>query len=137
MFDALLRTDGPVIEIGSGYGTAVLAAYCDQYRVLTSVETNPFWFAYILQRANPWYLCYREIPAEGSWDVALIDGPAAGRQAAIEALRERVKILVVHDVESEGYGYDFTGFDVVRWGPLPETAVLTARSPLPSHPFPA
>lgn len=127
LFDSLLKTTGAVIEIGGGYSTAVIAAYCHQYRVLTTVETDQWWFGFLLSSANPWHLVVKEIPAEGLWDVALIDGPAETRQKAIEALRNRAKILVVHDVEhEEGYGYDFSGFDVERWGPMPETAVLKA-----------
>jgi len=128
MMDALLKTTGPVLEIGSGYGTPILAAYCDNYRLLTTIENDLFWYAHALIEANAWHLVYKsleDIDPAACWDVGLVDNaPAAERMPIIERLRNRVKILVVHDAQDSGYGYDFSGFDVVRWGPMPETAVL-------------
>ena len=86
----------------------------------------------MLQQANPWHLVYKdfsEIPPGATWDLALIDNaPGTARQPTLDLLRGKAKIIVVHDVESAGYGYDFTGYDVKVWGPMPETAVLTPKT---------
>lgn len=134
MLDALLRTAGPVLEVGSGFGTPILRAYCSGYRSLTTVESHPRWLAE-LQKLPPdeSHTILDKLPEIGLWDVALIDSaPAFTRQPYIEQLRSRCRFLVVHDCEPgnfEGYGYNFAGFaHVALWNDLlPHTAVLTAR----------
>lgn len=123
LFDAVLRTWGPVLEVGGGrFSTQVLRSFCDGMRMLTTVEFDPRWFAVLSSFACEWHLVYSVIPEEGEWDVALIDCEADRRQPAIEALRSRAKILVIHDTQDAGYHYDLSSFkyrrewhDLVPW----------------------
>lgn len=127
MMDCLLRTSGPVLEVGGGLWSPVLHHYCDRIRMLTTVEGEPEWYGLLLSMANPWHLVYRELPAECCWDVALVDGPTAERQPMIEALRGRARFIVVHDTQDAGYGFNFAGFQRTDWAGLsPATSVLTA-----------
>lgn len=130
MMDCLLRTRGPVLELGGGLWSPVLHAFCDRVRMLTTVEADLEWYGLLLPLANPWHLVYRELPEHCSWDVALVDNaPGAERQPMIERLRGRCRFLVVHDCQDAGYCYDFSGFAVTEWTALsPATAVL--ESPL-------
>jgi hypothetical protein len=127
MFDAMLRTTGPVLEIGGGHGTGILHAYCDGLRKLTTVEFDPNWRAQLEVFGSEWHAVLAEIPPE-EFDVALVDSaPATTRQPIIQQLTGRVKHIVVHDVDDPGYGYDFSRFrHIAMWNDLrPWTAVLT------------
>ena len=138
MMDCLLRTRGPVLEVGGGLWSPVLHAFCDRIRMLTTVETDPEWYGLMLSLANPWHLVYAELPAGCSWDVALVDGPTAERQPMIEALRGRAKYIVVHDTQDGGYGWDFKGYTVSEWASLsPATSVLSAVTDTPPTSEPA
>lgn len=133
MMDVLLRTAGPVLEVGSGFGTPILRAYCQGYRSLTTVETDPLWFAELQKLPiDRSHIIVDNLPEIGFWDVALIDSaPAATRQPYINLLKSRCRFLVVHDTEPgnfEGYGYNFDGFvHAAKWNDLvPNTTVLTS-----------
>lgn len=128
MMDVLLRTDGPVLELGGGHGTLLLRNFCEGVRPLLTVENDPDYFEVLSHLKSNYHKIKKEIPEVGFWDVALVDSaPAASRQPYIEALRSRAKFIVVHDVQDPGYGYDFRGFvHVAMWDDLcPATAVLT------------
>lgn len=132
MFDVLLRTAGPVLEVGSGFGTPILRAYCSGYRSLSTVESDPRWFAELQKLPpDPSHLIFDKLPDVGFWDVALVDSaPPATRQPYINMLRDRCRFIVVHDCEPgnfQGYGYNFEGFShVAVWNDLlPHTCVLT------------
>lgn len=132
LFDALMRTTGPVIEIGGGrFSTQILRSFTDGMRMLTTVEFDPRWLSLLSSFAGPWHLVYGELP-EGEWDVALIDCQASMRQPMIEALEHRAKILVVHDTQDPGYHYDLSRFKYRReWHELmPWTDVVSQAIPL-------
>ncbi len=127
---SLCRTTGPIIEIGSGlFSTPTLHGYCfGGWRGLTTVEPDPLWRKWIAENfPADWHLVTPAIP-DGQWDVALIDcAPASDRGPILEALRTRVKLLVIHDTNDPGTRLDLSGFKYRRvWRDLaPWTDVVS------------
>lgn len=95
---AVEATTGPILELGCGiFSTPYLAS---TGREVVSVEANPKWLARMRERyARPHHRFVDAVPAEGTFAVALVDHEPDRRAPDIEALRGRVRIFVVHDVE--------------------------------------
>lgn len=105
-----MRTKGAVIEFGCGPGsTAMLHKLCEKnQRRLLSLESNADWLAKFIEYEMPWHefvfvrdwkaILADDMIAARSYDVALIDQDTMeGRCAAVKALKDRVKFLVLHD----------------------------------------
>lgn len=111
---------GPVLEVGAGlYSTPFVAQ-----RASTTVETDPKWADWAKSQGAE---VRPELP-QGHYAVALIDGPEDSRTEAIEALRGRVSVFVVHDTEHDGYGYEpLLSTFAHRWdsADLPRTTVVS------------
>lgn len=100
---ALQETTGSVAEFGSGDGsTPYLREYCkDSDREFFSYDNSAEWCHKTGSTFVNWYdsSLYRE------YDVALIDhAPGELRHQALAVLKDKVKILVVHDSEPVGSG---------------------------------
>lgn len=100
---ALQETTGSVCEFGSGDGsTPYLREYCkDADREFFSYDNSVEWVDRTGSTFVNWYdsSLYRE------YDVCLIDhAPGELRHEALAILKDKVKILVVHDSEPVGSG---------------------------------
>ena len=113
---AVLRTTGPVLELGAGYGsTPILHEICAvQGRRLVTVDSDPAWFRRFADLASPQHLLKHvpgegprveeEIASEDRWAVVLVDhSPGERRGAAIAAAMPRADYVVGHDTEELGY----------------------------------
>lgn len=115
LFQALLVSDGPILELGMGDGSTpllnVVSSYCN--RRIHSFEHDEMWairFGHLKSRRHriKHISSYDECPIESAlWDVALVDhAPVERRIVDIERLRRYARLIVVHDTESENYGYE-------------------------------
>lgn len=112
LYEALLRTSGPVIEFGCGHGsTPMLHHHCTEHRrKLITLESDKKWlhkfflpdemyhkFIYV----QDWdvVLASDEIIAT-AWDVAFVDqAPWEARYATILALKDIARFIVLHDCD--------------------------------------
>ena len=106
-------TKGPVIELGVGYGsTLVLKELCRDDRELFSVEGHQYWFDIFKGLESPKHFFikvdnFKSLPVERQWDIAFIDhGDFPDRGPLLEKLIGKAKLVVMHDSESEAYGYN-------------------------------
>jgi hypothetical protein len=101
---AVLATDGPVLEMGTGmFSTPVLHWLCAEHRELVSYETDEKYAALAEQYREPWH-AIRLVPdwdaalIERQWDVALVDHrPGERRKEDIRRLAPWARLIVVHD----------------------------------------
>jgi predicted O-methyltransferase YrrM len=112
---AVTRTDGPVLEIGSGdFSTPVLHAICkSQGRFLLTLDNQSRWLNYFRDLESSSHVLHYA-PAlleflkknESHWSVVFIDhAPAYERGIALHLLQKKADVFVLHDSESQGYGY--------------------------------
>jgi len=112
LYEALLRTSGPVIEFGCGLGsTPLLHTFCArQCRELVSLESDEEWLGRFAEYVAPWHMFVHV----DNWDnvlmsdeivtshysLALVDqSPWEARHTTILALRDVVKFIVLHDCD--------------------------------------
>lgn len=117
----LHETEGPVLELGSGYGSTILLhIYCQEMnRLLFTVDDNPAWlnkFAscasdmhkFILlnrsahrEDASHWKLFLnREDVRSTQWGLVFIDqSPWEARYHSAEILKNNAQILIIHDCD--------------------------------------
>ena len=119
-------TNGPVLELGTGdYSTPALHAMClagswtgakgsFEPRLLVSADDKRDW----IRKYEKYRWRYHELtwvedwakwePLDWHWDVALIDhGPAAARKETLARLKDKTRLIVLHDTEKpagEAYG---------------------------------
>lgn len=112
---ACMMVDGPVLELGMGYGsTPLLHSLCRNRKTLVSMETNPEWMKKFeaLRTAG-----HRLIHAPASWDTqlnpydltgsikwaaALVDcQPGEIRSHLIKRLQGLATFIVAHDSEKD------------------------------------
>ena len=118
----LHETDGPILELGSGYGsTLLLHLYCrTMNRVLCTVDDNPAWLnkftpcnsdmhRFILlnksggnhEDASHWIsFLNREDVRSTRWGLVFIDqSPWEARYHSAEILKNNAQILIMHDCD--------------------------------------
>jgi hypothetical protein len=113
--EAVLRTRGPILELGVGDGsTQTLHAVADECsRRVFSFDHDRSWMDsflhlrskhHFLAHLNSWDDC----PIESQfWAVAFVDHkPAERRIVEIARLAYRAELIVVHDTDSPEYGYE-------------------------------
>jgi len=108
LYEALLRTDGPVIEFGCGYGsTPLLHRYCERHkRRLLTIDTSADWldkFYHYSSRLH-WIVPTLDWKATLSGivncSVAFVDQePWEARWWTIQAIKDKVKFIVLHDCD--------------------------------------
>ena len=113
---AIEITDGPVLEIGCGYGsTPILHEMCKN-RMLYTLEINSEWVKKFMEfnsdthkvLTGDTYDIFDELIRGTAWDVVLVDhAPAERRNVEIEKLHH-AKYVVVHDTEDPVYKYELT-----------------------------
>lgn len=113
--EAVLRTRGPILELGTGEGSTLalhaVATACS--RRVFSFDHDPEWIERFLSlRSEHHFLAYvpswDDCPIESHfWSVALVDHkPAERRVVDIARLAYRAELIVVHDTNSPEYGYE-------------------------------
>ena len=141
LLPCLQLTDGPVLELGGGiYSTSLLSLY-SQSRFCRTVETNSFWFQKIKaffpvspkitnQRGHE--ILHAEsyhdaVIDDHNWDIVFIDQKASCRTESITRLKNRCRIMIVHDTERPALCESTLNFryrlDVKKV--LPNTSVLS------------
>jgi hypothetical protein len=113
--EAVLRTQGPILELGAGDGSTLAlhgVALATGRRVWT-FDQDPAWVArfmslrselHFIAHVRDWDAC----PLEAQfWSVAFVDhAPADRRVIDIRRLAYHAELVVVHDTESAEYGYE-------------------------------
>jgi len=138
------RTQGPVLEMGTGYySTPVLHGIC-HLRRLVSIDNNGPFMQQFLDLRSPFHE-FHHVPdwnawdgklIETPWDVAFVDhAPGERRAIDIEKLRRWARFIVVHDthpdaVKELGFEPLFSSFryrlDYTRL--VPWTTVLSDKA---------
>lgn len=115
----LRKTEGPILELGSGwFSTPVLSAFATG-RFVRTVEANPEWYSRIMQIAGYQPITnhrhqvlfapnYDDAPIDDhDWGIVLLDHePPARRGVDAERLRGKCRLMIGHDSEHPAYGYD-------------------------------
>ncbi len=109
LYEAVMRTSGPVVEFGVGYGsTPWLHELCNG-RKLLSVETDVRWLSAFLHLASPG--CHRFVLVQNldallgeiievPWSVAFVDqGTWDARVQTVLALKDKARFIVLHDCD--------------------------------------
>lgn len=110
----MLKTEGPVIELGSGnYSTPLLHELAvSQGRHLTTVDTDPEWLnrfkifegdGHVLELLQSWDDFHPE-----SYGLAFVDHadpPGHPRWLQVQKLLPVADVIVIHDTEDDLYGY--------------------------------
>ncbi len=107
LYEAVMRTSGPVVEFGCGHGsTPLLHKICDGRRLLTLEDAE--WLEKFILLTTSWHGFGLAVDWAGTtdyvalqlWDVALIDhAPWEARVAAVLALKDKIKFIVLHDCD--------------------------------------
>jgi hypothetical protein len=111
--EAVLRSTGPVLELGSGEGsTELLHILCEQQqRTLLTLDNDAKWLARYEARfrterhefglVEDWYEALHSEPVSGAnWGVVFIDSsPWESRTLALRLLKDRATFVVIHDVD--------------------------------------
>lgn len=113
LYEALLRTSGPVVEFGCGYGSTMLMhQFCAKHdRQLYTLESDREWLAKFIEYATPqhsfiyvddWSNALVDVRDE-PWahcDVALVDQhPWEARHLTIQAIKDTTKFIALHDCD--------------------------------------
>lgn len=123
LVEAVKRTTGPVLELGSGEGsTVVLHDLCAaQGRMLVTVESDGEWLSKFSHLEAPLHkMVFLRDPAtipcldnprlvddNDRWGVVFVDhAPGVTRKNAIMRARESAILVVVHDTEEASYGFE-------------------------------
>lgn len=98
---AVARTNGPVLELGSGWGsTPMLRLMCaPTHRELESYDNSEVWAKQMGSAYVPNWDKWE--PKHGFYDVAFIDcSPGEERKHLAMRLKDRAKFLILHDHEA-------------------------------------
>jgi len=110
----MMRTAGPVIELGAGnYSTPILHEIAAaQGRTLATVDNNPDWLNKFKAYESSWH----SLTLLKSWDefaalpcglafVDHADPPSHPRWLQVQKLLPVADVIVIHDTEDDLYGY--------------------------------
>ena len=111
---AMENSEGDVLELGSGnFSTPYLHWKCHlQKRNLVSYDDKERFFndlkLYESETHKTFFVSnWDDIEIERPWGVALVDHhPNTRRKVDIKRLANHARLIVVHDTEEPGYGYD-------------------------------
>jgi hypothetical protein len=108
---ALSRTVGPVLELGTGYGSTPLIHALTRGRFVLSLDSDKAWLEKFHRLAVPrhqfrhvsdWPSCRMIEDEVDRWSVALVDcAPGEARTPLIARLADRCDIVVAHDSEKD------------------------------------
>jgi hypothetical protein len=124
------RTTGPVLELGCGYGSTPFLHELCGHRPLLTVDTSAEWLALFasMQSDTHKFQSWQGVPA-GEWDVVLVDSTLPERLEALDGLRNRARLIVLHDSENETRDYrDLLRRYAFRYddtSTIPNTSVLS------------
>jgi hypothetical protein len=113
--EAVLRTRGPIVELGAGDGStpALHEVAVATGRCIWTFDHDAAWVSRFLPlRCEHHFVarvrCWDDCPLETQfWSVAFVDhAPAERRVIDIRRLAYRAEVVVVHDTEAAEYGYD-------------------------------
>jgi hypothetical protein len=123
----LEHTNGPVLELGSGwFSTPIVSAFATD-RLVRTIETNPEWYVRvaglgIYQPITQHRHQFLFVPdyndamiLDQQWDVVILDHeppPRRGHDALV--LRDRCRFMIGHDSEHPDYRYA-EAFDQFRY----------------------
>lgn len=143
----LRHTNGPVLELGSGWFSTPLVAAFATDRLVRTIETNPQWYDRVSQIATfqpithhrhqiVYVPDYNDAPMDDhQWSVVLLDHEPPPRRG-IDALRlkARSQLIIGHDSEHPDYGYG-PAFDAFKYrftlsSVFPWTTVVSDSDPL-------
>ena len=96
----VLATDGPVLELGSGYfSTPLLHWLCmDKNRSLITYDDNEEWFKLAKRFQNRYHrirLTDWKLDIKGHWSVAFIDQSTRNRTPSAIYLKDKVDYIVI------------------------------------------
>ncbi len=119
---AVLRTTGPVLELGAGdYSTPLLHEICTaQNRMLITIEDDASWLARFKSLGSKAHAFGRSTlgasgwPA-GFWNVVLVDHTPSDRATALRIFEDSL-YLVVHDTEPTLNPTDYPGLQAALAG---------------------
>lgn len=116
LLTAVLNTTGDVFEMGSGdWSTPFLHALCaKEKRTLLTADTDKEWLSHFADLARPWHkLVHVELEwawdyvGDQKWGVVFVDHkPGDRRIHDIVRFKDKAQVIVVHDTENPGYGYE-------------------------------
>jgi len=117
VIDALQRTEGDVLELGTGlYSTFALHWLCLYWdRRLVSYEHDLQYYRVVEHCWADWHELYKinrweQADIERPWGVALVDhGPPERRKIEIARLADHAQVIIAHDTQSNQrhhYHYD-------------------------------
>ena len=143
----LRRTNGPVLELGSGWFSTPLVAAFATDRLVRTIETNPQWYDRISRVCTYQPITrhrhqivfvsdYNDAPIDDhQWSVVLLDHEPPPRRG-VDALRlkDHSQLIIGHDSEHPDYGYG-PAFDQFKYrftlsSVLPWTTVVSDTDPL-------
>lgn len=105
LFAALLNSEGPVLEIGAGFGsTPMLRDFCRATkRPFTSLEPNPHWALAMDSDCVNEFEDYAKVQTYG---VVFVDhAPEQDRIRVANLFRDRARFVLIHDWSSaDTYG---------------------------------
>lgn len=108
LIEAVRRTTGPVLELGSGAGSTPLLHHVCAGRTLYTVDHDQTWLdRYAEEMAADWHQFLRvdlvdlldnPIIRDSTWDVVFIDhGDWASRAQCVRYFRTRATFVILHD----------------------------------------
>lgn len=115
----LRRTEGPILEFGSGwFSTPILNAFAIG-RLVRTIESDGRWHPFVAPICTHQPVTshdhqivfvgeYAKAPIDDHfWSVVLIDHePPARRGVEVERMRGKCHLLIAHDAEHPAYGYE-------------------------------
>ncbi len=103
LLEYVMKTDGPILEVGSGMFSTQFLDLFSGHRDIVTVERDERWIPY--EKKHKWVHTLEEAFAlHEIYDVILFDGPVP-RQ--LSSLVGHGKFIVVHDANDPQYNYSW------------------------------